>query len=76
MRNGTKVKQTGTGGYPAWQGDIQDPMMGKTMLQKCCINLQRDRREKNKLNLSSLRYRVEVSPQVRAGWGGGVGRSC
>lgn len=40
--------QTGREGCPAWQGEIWDPIMGKTeqkvaKKKKCCRNLQRDK---------------------------------
>jgi len=44
--------------------------------EKVLHNLIESEEGESRMNLSSLlRYRVKVSPQVRAGWGGGVGWS-
>lgn len=66
--------QTSRGSCPAWQGEIWDPVMGNTKSQKKkqqqkCIETYRGRKTKRILSLRG--NGVEVSPQVRAGCGGG-----
>lgn len=61
-------------GYPAWQGDTGPLNEENKVAKKYCKNAQKDKREKDKIDLSSLwSYRVKITPQIRVGGGGGGG---
>lgn len=70
----TQIEPTSAGRYPAWQGEEQDPVTGKTNAKGAAyIYSERRKREENNVHPFSLRGNgVKVSPQVRAGCRGGV----